>query len=93
MITVIGSINLDLIASIDRLPGPGETVLGERLQDRSRRQGRQPGARCGARRRPVRMVGAVGKRCIRGRGDWRCLKEGRVDLSGVREAASRPAPH
>ena len=26
MITVVGSINLDLIASVDRLPGPGETL-------------------------------------------------------------------
>ena len=29
MITVIGSINLDLIATVDRLPAPGETVLGD----------------------------------------------------------------
>ena len=28
MITVIGSINLDLIATVSRLPGPGETVSG-----------------------------------------------------------------
>ncbi|RUY59396.1 ribokinase, partial [Mesorhizobium sp. M7A.F.Ca.CA.001.05.1.1] len=28
MIIVIGSINLDLIAKVDRLPGPGETVGG-----------------------------------------------------------------
>ncbi len=28
MIVVVGSINLDLIARVDRLPGPGETVSG-----------------------------------------------------------------
>jgi sugar/nucleoside kinase (ribokinase family) len=28
MITVIGSINLDLTAEVGRLPSPGETVLG-----------------------------------------------------------------
>ncbi|RVA28005.1 hypothetical protein EN935_19395, partial [Mesorhizobium sp. M7D.F.Ca.US.004.03.1.1] len=28
MIIVIGSINLDLIANVDRLPSPGETVGG-----------------------------------------------------------------
>ena len=31
MITVIGSINLDLIATVARLPRPGETVPGERF--------------------------------------------------------------
>ena len=29
MITVVGSINLDLIATVDRLPKPGETVPGD----------------------------------------------------------------
>ena len=29
MITVIGSINLDLIATVVRLPKPGETVSGD----------------------------------------------------------------
>ena len=28
MITVFGSINLDLIVAVDALPRPGETVLG-----------------------------------------------------------------
>ena len=28
MITVFGSIGLDLIGTVPRLPGPGETVLG-----------------------------------------------------------------
>ncbi|MFC6491058.1 PfkB family carbohydrate kinase, partial [Nitratireductor sp. GCM10026969] len=29
MITIVGSINLDLIARVERLPRPGETVPGE----------------------------------------------------------------
>ncbi|MDX2376121.1 ribokinase [Microbacterium sp. LRZ72] len=59
-LVVVGSINVDLTASVARLPGPGETVLGGTLS-------RQPGgkganqavaaARLGA---SVRMVGAVG---------------------------------
>ena len=32
MITVIGSINLDLIATVDRLPEPGETVPDDRVR-------------------------------------------------------------
>jgi ribokinase len=31
MITVVGSVNMDLIARVHRLPGPGETVLGTSL--------------------------------------------------------------
>ena len=31
-VIVVGSINLDLIAHIDRIPGPGETRLAERLE-------------------------------------------------------------
>jgi ribokinase len=27
-ITVVGSVNLDLIATVERLPAPGETVTG-----------------------------------------------------------------
>src|SRR6266480_1912366 len=59
-IVVLGSLNMDLVVTVPRLPRPGETVLGERL-------GRYPGgkganqaiaaARLGAQ---VAMVGRVG---------------------------------
>jgi ribokinase len=44
MITVIGSVNMDLIATTPRLPEPGETVSGIRFHHSPGRQGRQPGA-------------------------------------------------
>ena len=51
MITVIGSINLDLIATVERLPSPGETVRGGGFTTAPGRQGRQPGAGRGTGRR------------------------------------------
>jgi ribokinase len=59
-LTVVGSINLDLVAHVERLPRPGETVGGARLERFPGGKGANQAvaaARLGAR---VRMVGAVG---------------------------------
>ena len=60
-LTVVGSINLDLVARVDRLPRPGETVAGldfVRVAGGKGANQAVAAARLGAR---VRMVGAVGK--------------------------------
>lgn len=60
-VIVVGSLNLDLVGRAPRIPGPGETVLGETL---ARFQGGKGGnqavaaARLGA---AVRFFGAVGR--------------------------------
>ena len=82
MITVIGSINLDLIATVDRLPKPGETVPGSTFATAAGGKGANQAlaaARAGAR---VRMIGAVGKDAFAGEA-LSLLEEGGVDLSGV----------
>ncbi|MER9923622.1 ribokinase [Mesorhizobium sp. M0048] len=84
MIVVIGSINLDLIASVDRLPGPGETVRGSGFATAPGGKGANQAlaaARAGAK---VRMVGAVGKDSFAGEA-LALLREGKIDLSGVGE--------
>lgn len=61
MITVVGSINLDLIATVGRLPGPGETVPGDGFSTAAGGKGANQAlaaARAGAK---VRMVGAIGR--------------------------------
>jgi ribokinase len=81
-ITVVGSINLDLIATVERLPAPGETVTGGDF-------GTAPGGKganqaLAARRAgaQVRMIGAVGKDAFAGEA-LSLLEEGGVDLSHV----------
>ncbi len=59
-LTVVGSINLDLVARVERLPRPGETVSGASFARFPGGKGANQAvaaARLGAR---VRMVGAVG---------------------------------
>lgn len=84
MITVVGSINLDLIAAMDRLPEPGETVLGRNFNTAPGGKGANQAlaaARAGAK---VRMVGAVGRDAFAGEA-VALLKAGGVDLSQVAE--------
>ncbi|MER9972281.1 ribokinase [Mesorhizobium sp. M0085] len=84
MIVVIGSINLDLIASVDRLPGPGETVRGSGFATAPGGKGAnqaRAAARAGAK---VRMVGAVGKDSFASDA-LALLRDGKIDLSGVGE--------
>jgi len=74
-LTVVGSINLDLVARVERLPRAGETVAGasfERFPGGKGANQAVAAARLGAR---VRMVGAVG--------DDSLAEEA---LSGLREA-------
>ena len=84
-LTVVGSINLDLVASAERLPRPGETVTGATFARHPGGKGANQAvaaARLGAR---VRMVGAVGEDptaldAIAG------LREAEVDLDLQRSA-------
>jgi ribokinase len=84
LIIVIGSINLDLIANVDRLPAPGETVRGSGFTTAPGGKGANQSlaaARAGAK---VRMVGAVGKDNFATEA-LALLRDGKIDLSGVGE--------
>ncbi|CAM5472077.1 ribokinase [Aquamicrobium terrae] len=87
MIVVVGSINLDMITTVGRLPGPGETVRGTGFATAPGGKGANQAlaaARAGA---AVRMIGAVGKDSLAAEA-LALLRQGGVDLSGVREAQS-----
>ncbi|MFT4229333.1 MAG: PfkB family carbohydrate kinase [Microbacterium sp.] len=84
-VVVVGSINVDYTARVDRLPGAGETVGGGTLRRIAGGKGANQAAaaaRLGAR---VRMIGAVGDD---GDGPWsrQQLRAAGVDVGGVRTA-------
>jgi ribokinase len=79
-VCIVGSINLDLVARVDKLPRPGETLTGAKLTYVPGGKGANQAvaaARLGAR---VRFVGAVGDDKF-GELAVRELREARVDLS------------
>jgi ribokinase len=87
VIVVIGSINLDLIATVERLPKPGETVPGQTFSSAPGGKGANQAlaaARAGAK---VRMIGAVGKDGFADEA-LALLKTGMVDLSTVSESSA-----
>ncbi len=60
-ITVVGSINLDLVARCEVLPRPGETLTGATLERFPGGKGANQAVACARLGAEVRMVGAVGR--------------------------------
>ncbi|MER3460224.1 MAG: ribokinase, partial [candidate division GAL15 bacterium] len=88
MMVVVGSLNMDLVVRVERLPLPGETVLGEDYQTYPGGKGANQAvaaARLGAR---VRMVGRIGQDSF-GRTLLASLAAEGVDVEGV---AAVPGP-
>ncbi|MFC5540780.1 MAG: ribokinase [Bacilli bacterium] len=82
MITVVGSINMDLAVETDIFPRQGETVQGKRFSTIPGGKGANQAvaaARLGSR---VRMIGAVGNDSF-GKELYDNLKNEKVDVSGV----------
>lgn len=81
-VVVVGAINVDLVTRAPRLPGPGETVVGDQLRRFGGGKGANgavAAARLGA---TVRLVGAVGADDD-GRRTLDDLRADGVDVSGV----------
>jgi ribokinase len=85
MIIVVGSINLDLVVDVERLPAPGETVPGSTFRTAPGGKGANQALAAARAGGQVRMIGAVGKDAFATEA-LALLKEGGVDLTGVREA-------
>ena len=88
-VVVVGSLNVDLVVSADRLPVPGETVLGGRFSVHDGGKGANQAvaaSRAGAR---VTMIGAVGTDAHGERAVAALSSEG-VDVSRVRRIDGEP---
>jgi ribokinase len=86
LVTVLGSLNMDISVTVPRLPGPGMTVLGSAATFTPGGKGANQAvaaARLGA---EVRMTGCVGDDDF-GRQLLDGLRDGGVDGGGVRVAA------
>jgi ribokinase len=82
-VIVVGSVNVDLVASADRLPRPGETLTGATFADHDGGKGANQAvasARLGA---PTAFVGAVGRDAFAMRARAALEREG-IDLAGLR---------
>lgn len=60
-IVVVGSINIDLVVRVDRLPMPGETLLGGDFQSHPGGKGANQAAAVARLGHPVSMIGRVGR--------------------------------
>jgi len=83
MITVFGSINMDLIATTERLPKPGETVAGNGFSTAAGGKGANQALAARRAGSVVRMVGAVGRDEFAAPA-LALLKEAGTDLSGAK---------
>ncbi|AFL90521.1 ribokinase [Terriglobus roseus DSM 18391] len=83
-IVVVGSLNMDMVSTVDRMPAPGETVAGRGFAMVHGGKGANQAvaaARLGA---VVRMVGCVGSDSFGGLLRQGLVAEG-IDVAGVRE--------
>ena len=85
-VAVVGSLNHDLTLVLDRLPGPGETLLAHRALRGSGGKGANQAAAAAVAGAPVSMIGAVGddEAGVSMLADLRSLG---VDTAGVRTIA------
>lgn len=82
-VTVIGSLNVDVVTHVPRLPAPGETVAGTNFSRRPGGKGANQAVACRRAGAAVRMVGACGQDET-GAMILKSLEAEGIDITGVR---------
>jgi ribokinase len=88
-IVVLGSLNIDLVVTVPRLPQPGETVLGERLRRYPGGKGANQAVAAARLGGHVALVGRVGNDSF-GAELIKNLESNGVDASGVERDPAAP---
>ena len=88
-ITVVGSVNLDLVVTADRLPRPGETVLGGAFAAHPGGKGANQALAARRLGADVALIAKVGEDA-NAKVALALLKADGVDMSGVQQSASEP---
>jgi len=86
-IVVVGSLNLDLVVHVNKIPAVGETVSGSDFQTHPGGKGANQAAEVGLLGYPVRMIGRVGSDDF-GRRLRESLNQAGVDTTAVLESES-----
>jgi ribokinase len=89
-VLVVGSVNLDLVITVDRLPAPGETVTGGRFERHHGGKGANQAVAAARLGRSVAFIGATGADAFGAEVRDALVAEG-VDIGGIavlREAAT-----
>jgi ribokinase len=81
-VIVVGSVNVDLTVTIDRLPGPGETVTGGQLAQHDGGKGGNQAVAAARLDAPTSFIGAVGDDAFGMRARNALAADG-VDIEGV----------
>jgi ribokinase len=85
-IVVVGSINMDLVVSAERMPLAGETVTGTSFQQHPGGKGANQAVAIARLGHEVRMIGRVGSDPL-GEELLQSLRQAGVDISGVKKVA------
>jgi ribokinase len=88
-VTVVGSLNEDVIVTVDRLPGRGETVIGSAVAVLPGGKGANQAAAAGRLGTGVHMVGRVGDDPAAGR-QLAALADARVNVGRVQSTEGVP---
>lgn len=88
IVTVVGSINMDLVVRAARHPLPGETVLGDDLRQFSGGKGANQAVACARMGASVRMIGCVGEDAF-GTTLVRALEQDAIDTRFISTISAR----
>jgi ribokinase len=88
-VVVVGSINVDFVVSADRLPAPGETVVGGRLERSGGGKGANQAVAAARAGGAVSLIGSVGDDDL-GADALDALRAEGIDVRGVDRVAGTP---